>query len=180
MRWEYESPERNLFVIDGKWSWFYVPADHTVMRIRARESSDWRTPLALLAGEMKVSRICAQVSADYAKRPSSSANTLLRCTVRGTAGGSTRPGSRPEPASNAEDVLFEINSSTGELSRILISDPGGVQVEFSFSNWTFDPPLNADFFRFAPPKGVAIVDGELANEANSSLGKNESGRAVRP
>src|SRR5580765_7083757 len=30
MRWEYPSPEPNVFVVDGKWSWFYVPADHTV------------------------------------------------------------------------------------------------------------------------------------------------------
>src|SRR5215510_10004809 len=61
MRWEYRSPENNLYVIDGKWAWFYVPADHAVTRIKAKESSDWRTPLALLAGQMKVSRICGRV-----------------------------------------------------------------------------------------------------------------------
>src|SRR5437588_4180897 len=61
MRWEYASPEANLYIVDGKWSWFYVPADHTVTRARAKESSDSRTPLALLAGEMKVSRICKNV-----------------------------------------------------------------------------------------------------------------------
>jgi len=47
MRWEYASPESNLYLVDGKWSWFYVPADHTVTRIRAKQSSDARTPLAL-------------------------------------------------------------------------------------------------------------------------------------
>src|SRR5215813_13831487 len=61
MRWEYAAPEHNLFVVDGKVAWFYVPADHTVSRVAARESSDWRTPLALLAGEMKVSRVCSHV-----------------------------------------------------------------------------------------------------------------------
>src|SRR5215470_1295488 len=61
MRWEYSSPERNLFVVDGKFAWFYVPADHTVSRVATRESSDWRTPLALLAGEMKVGRVCSKV-----------------------------------------------------------------------------------------------------------------------
>jgi len=30
MRWEYESPEKNLFLVDGKTAWFYVPGDHTV------------------------------------------------------------------------------------------------------------------------------------------------------
>src|SRR6476659_7228171 len=71
MRWEYASPEPNLYLVDGKWSWFYVPADHTVTRIRAKESSDARTPLALLAGEMKVSRICARVWLDSASSASS-------------------------------------------------------------------------------------------------------------
>src|SRR5438046_2397806 len=61
MRWEYQSPEKNLFLVDGKSAWFYVPADHTVTRVPAKQSTDWRTPLALLAGEMKLSRICARV-----------------------------------------------------------------------------------------------------------------------
>src|SRR6202022_73267 len=61
MRWEYESPEKDLFLVDGKTAWFYVPADHTVTRMPAKQSADWRTPLALLAGEMKVSRVCARV-----------------------------------------------------------------------------------------------------------------------
>src|ERR1700739_282439 len=28
MRWEYESPEKNLFLVDGKYVWFYAPDDH--------------------------------------------------------------------------------------------------------------------------------------------------------
>src|SRR5262244_2536041 len=43
MRWEYLSPETNLYVVDGKWSWFYVPADHSVTRTPAKKSSDART-----------------------------------------------------------------------------------------------------------------------------------------
>ena len=61
MRWEYESPEKNLFLVDGKSAWFYVPADHTVTRVPAKQSSDWRTPLALLAGEAKLSRVCSRL-----------------------------------------------------------------------------------------------------------------------
>jgi len=49
MRWEYAAPEKNLFLVDGKTAWFYVPADHSVTRVPANESADWRTPLALLA-----------------------------------------------------------------------------------------------------------------------------------
>src|SRR6266481_7719326 len=84
MRWEYGSPETNLYVVDGKWSWFYVPADHTVTRARAKQSSDSRTPLALLAGEMKVARICKNVVLDSSASPVQTQGAVLRCDLRGS------------------------------------------------------------------------------------------------
>ena len=51
MRWDYDSPEKKLFLVDGKNVWYYVPADHTASRTSVKQSSDWRTPLALLAGK---------------------------------------------------------------------------------------------------------------------------------
>src|SRR5258708_27381831 len=84
MRWEYGSPEANLYLVDGKWSWFYVPADHTVTRTRAKQSSDSRTPLALLAGEMKVSRLCKMVILDRSSRSIDAQGVVLRCYLRGS------------------------------------------------------------------------------------------------
>jgi len=168
MRWEYQFPERNLYLIDGKWSWFYVPADHTVTRVRARESSDWRTPLALLAGEMKVSRICAEVSTDSGLQPSIASNVMFRCELRGSKGAPLSNGRTPLSVEANDKVLFEVNATNGELARILILDPGGVEVEFRFANWRFDPPLDPKIFRFEPPKGVAIVDGDPAMQTPTS------------
>ena len=160
MRWEYESPERNLYVVDGKWSWFYVPEDHTVTRTRARESSDWRTPLALLAGEMKVARICARVESAKGKEPVEAGGAVLRCQLRRSD--SSRAASGNAAAEPDSDVWFEVDQETGELFRILVADPGGVQVEFRFAGWRFDPRLDEALLRFEPPRGVAIVDGDLA------------------
>ena len=175
MRWEYRSPENNLYVIDGKWEWFYVPADHTATRIRAKESSDWRTPLALLAGQMKVSRICGRVLLDSAAPPSIPGNLVLRCELRGSPqDGRAQNGQR---AAEDERVLLEANPANGELARIIVSDPGGVQVEFRFSNWQFDPRLDGKMFRFAPPKGVAIVDGDFA--APRGLAEDNRGPAAK-
>lgn len=169
MRWEYRSPEPNLYVIDGKWSWFYVPADHTVTRIRAKQSSDWRTPLALLAGEMNVSRICARVMVDTSARSAIAANVVLRCELRGSAPARRERDASPVSDTAGDRVLFEVNPANGELARILVADPGGVEVEFQFTNWQFDPQLDSKLFRFAPPKGVAIVDGDLAQSGSSPV-----------
>lgn len=165
MRWEYESPEHNLFVIDGKWSWFYVPADRTVTRIRAKDSTDWRTPLALLAGEVKISRICTQVRLDPTAQATQPGGAVLTCTLRGGESKASDFGGsrlRTARATVAEKVSFEINAQSGELLAINAIDPGGVQIEFRFANWRFNPTLQPSTFQFNTPKGVAIVDGELA------------------
>src|SRR5260370_22358678 len=55
MRWEYERPEKDLFLVDGKTAWFYVPPDHTVTRAPATQSAHLRTPLAPPAGQLTIS-----------------------------------------------------------------------------------------------------------------------------
>jgi outer membrane lipoprotein carrier protein len=166
MRWEYAAPEKNLFLVDGKTAWFYVPADHTVTRMPAKKSEDWRTPLALLAGEVKVSRICGRVEVDPALPPADSSLVVLRCELRGS--GKSQPHSSEEalsPDSNPDLVQIELERGTGVLRCVIIHDRGGVEVEFRFANWIFDPPMGEKSFHFAPPKGVAIVNGELGASA---------------
>jgi outer membrane lipoprotein carrier protein len=169
MRWEYDSPEPNLYLVDGKWSWFYVPADHTVTRTRANRSSDSRTPLALLAGEMKVSRVCKSVAFDSSSSPIQRQGVVLRCELRGSddAVPATSSTQGISPATHGSYALFEVNPQSGELLRILVVDSGGVQIEFRFSNWQFDPVLQTSKFRFQPSKGVVIVDGDFGASADA-------------
>ncbi len=164
MRWEYQSPEKNLFLVDGKSAWFYVPADHTVTRVPARQSTDWRTPLALLAGEMKVSRVCARIEPAIDEKPESPDHAVLFCKVRGAGSDARKQRSQDPPAQSVdagEAVFFEIVEDSGELVRVLVREAGGVAVEFHFANWLLDPPVDDSLFHFRTPSGVAIVNGEL-------------------
>ena len=168
MRWEYELPEKNLFLVDGKTAWFYVPADHTVTRAPARQSTDWRTPLALLAGEMKLSRVCARVESTTVEEPDTPGNTVLYCPVRGAESKPNHAeGDAPDSQEAGPDqsVFLEIAPATGELARVLVREKGGVAVEFKFAAWRFDPPVTDSFFRFDVPPGVAIVNAESPAES---------------
>jgi outer membrane lipoprotein carrier protein len=155
MRWEYDSPEKKLFLVDGKTTWFYVPYDHTVTKAPVKESSDWRTPLALLTGKADLARLCERIEVvNQSGVPSGHA--VLRCV--------------PKMEKGAEgdvytEVLLEIDSSTGELARIEIRQPGGIELEYRFGNWKADVPLASDLFRFQVPMGVAIVDGSALSES---------------
>ena len=169
MRWEYEAPEKDLFLVDGKTAWFYVPADRTATRVPAKQSGDWRTPLALLAGEMKVSRVCAHVELASKERALGENDVVLRCRVRRGSGdgkdakqGDTAQDTLAAPSGSQNDVvLFEVDRRTGELARLTVRQSGGVEVEFRFENWHMDPPLPESLFKFDVPAGVAIVNGEL-------------------
>jgi outer membrane lipoprotein carrier protein len=152
MRWEYEVPEKELFLVDGKTAWFYVPTDHTVTRTPAKQSTDFRTPMALLAGEMKVSRVCRRVEV-AAEKPETPGDAVLRCMLRGA---DSAPETGPQ-----ETIFFEVVPDSGELTRILISQADSVELEFRFANWQFDPPLPPSMFRFEVPPGVAIVKGDV-------------------
>jgi outer membrane lipoprotein carrier protein len=154
MRWEYDSPEKKLFLVDGKTTWFYVPYDHTVTKSPVKESSDWRTPLSLLTGKADLSRMCNQI--DLATQPGiPEGHAVLRCVPKGEPKG--------EKDASAQDtyteVLLEVDTSSGELARIEIHQPGGIDLEYRFGNWRTDIPLTADLFKFQVPNGVAIVNG---------------------
>jgi outer membrane lipoprotein-sorting protein len=190
MRWEYAAPESNLFLIDGKMAWFYVPADHTVTRVPAKQSTDWRTPLALLAGETKVSRVCARVTLAPEQPPEKAGDAVFSCTLRGSVESKTRtavknvnpvarsaeaskltnltPRQNSEQGEQEDTVLLEIGRESGELVRIVVRNKGGVGIEFHFAHWLDDPPIAEALFHFQPPEGVAIVNAELpSGTANS-------------
>lgn len=150
MRWEYESPEKKLFLVDGKVTWFYVPYDHTVTKAPVKESSDWRTPLALLTEKADLARLCEKIDiVDEQGTPPGHA--VLRCVPKQAQGRAD--------AGEFTEVRLEMDTSSGELARIGIREPGGIQLEYRFGNWQTDIPLDGGLFRFEVPKGVAIVNG---------------------
>jgi len=178
MRWEYAAPENNLFLIDGKMAWFYVPADHTVTRVPAKQSTDWRTPLALLAGETKVSRVCARVALASDEPPEKTGDAVFSCTLRGSVDNNARSANNhansgeasnltslaPKNTEQEDTVLLEIARESGELVRIVVRNKGGVGIEFHFANWLDNPPIAEALFHFELPPGVAIVNAELPSE----------------
>lgn len=143
MRWEYESPEQKLFLADGKTVWFYVPADRTVTRSKMKESEDWQTPLALLVGKAKFSRVCGRVELSDA-RTSAAENVVLRCLPKSDKAGFL-------------ELLIEVDGQY-RLVRVLIREPGGVETEFQFGKWQENLALADTLFRFIAPPGVAIVN----------------------
>lgn len=153
MRWDYESPRRKMFLVDGTNVWYYVPDDHVVSRARIKQSSDWRTPVAFLAGKMDLGKFCKSIDlripgADSSDRPLDPRNSLLRCVPRGEPS---------DQGGSVQEVLFEVQPD-GYLARILIREPGNLLTEFRFGQWQENMEIPEITFHFVPPPGVSIVD----------------------
>jgi outer membrane lipoprotein carrier protein len=162
MRWEYESPEAKLFLVDGKNVWFYVPADRTVSSAAVSESSDWRTPLALLTGKVNLSRLCGTLELVGATSSGAKAalaeegNRVLRCVPRNEA---TSRGH-----DEFREVLFHVDSQY-RLASVVIREPGDIETDFAFGSWEENALVPESKFHFQPPAGVAIVnEASLAGE----------------
>jgi outer membrane lipoprotein carrier protein len=144
MRWEYEAPEKKLFLVDGKFAWFYVPEDRTVTKAAVRQSDDERIPLLLLTGKTSLGRVCRRIElADV--HVEASGDTALRCLP--ARGGQEQ----------YKEALFEVDAES-YLVRLLVREVGDVETEFHFGKWEENLPLDRSLFRFSPPKGTTIVD----------------------
>jgi len=167
MRWDYESPEEKLFLVDGRNVWFYVPADRTVSRAKMKMSSDWRTPIALLVGKADLSRLCRRIEiVDSASNPGRRLeghllhddDTVLRCTPRNGAGDST------DSTGFLHEVLLETDPQA-RLVRVVLREAGNIETEFRFGNWEENIPIPESQFHFQPPPGVTVVDEATLVEA---------------
>ncbi len=142
MRWEYREPERKLFISDGRTVYFYVPADRTVRRSLLRDSADWRVPLAWLAGNLRLRKVFSRI--EWAVPPRPGRGYALRGLPR-------------SPDDSYAEAILEFNDND-QLTRLLIRDTVGREIEFRFGKWEENVPLPAKGFRFMAPPGVAVVD----------------------
>lgn len=146
MRWDYQSPQKKLFITDGHDAWFYIPSNHTASRAKMRKSADWRTPFALLTGKAKLSEICSKVTiVPNQGGPSAPppGDTVLDC--------------QPKDRAGFLDAQIEVDR-TSRVVRVLVEQPGDVATEVRFGNWQENIPLAKSLFEFKPPPGVTVVD----------------------
>jgi outer membrane lipoprotein carrier protein len=175
MRWEYESPSKKLFLVDGANVWFYVPADRTVSRAALKESADWRTPLALLTGKLHLNRLCGRLELVNPNEPDNAAGAahaaansdaaldprdqVLRCSPGKHAeseSASAQNGGEP-PA--FREILFEVDPEN-RLARVIVREPGDTETEFRFGHWQEQLSIPEAEFHFTPPPDVAVVNEE--------------------
>jgi outer membrane lipoprotein carrier protein len=139
MRWEYESPERKLFISDGKTFYFYVPEDHQVI---IQEQDDERSLAArLLGGE---GGLLEEFTATL-DEPDEEGVLRVRLVPRRADADLARAFVDVEPS--------------GRLRSVLVEDVQGGRTSFRFEDLREKAGLPDALFRFEIPSGVEVIHG---------------------
>jgi outer membrane lipoprotein carrier protein len=143
MRWDYAVPAGKLFLIDGKFAWFYVRGETQVQRIQATKLDDLRSPLRFLLGHTQIDKEL----------------TGLQLAPTSTSHGDYTLIGQPKGQENrVRRIALTIVPTTGAISAIEIEETDGATTRFTFSGEETNVVIPDGAFKFTPPAGVPIVD----------------------
>jgi outer membrane lipoprotein carrier protein len=140
MRWSYTAPVGKVFVLDGKFGWFYTPGDAQAQRIPAKQLDDLRSPLRFLLGHTQLQK------------------ELDGLTVTPAGSGFEITGVPKGMAERLKQLTLVV-TATGAIDRMRLEEVDGAVTEFSFSQMQEDVPVSDADFKFTPPAGVTVVQG---------------------
>ena len=146
MRWEYKETAGKLFVLDGKYAWFYTPGQSQVQRIPASKLDDLRSPLRFLLGHTKIESELENLKL-YRNR-SEQTGSATHYTISGIPKGQQKRISK----------LSLGITETGAITSIEIAEVDGAKTSFTFANEEPNATIPESAFHFTPPAGVPVVD----------------------
>lgn len=141
MRWDYSSPAGKLFLLDGKYAWFYSKGDPQVQHIAAKELDDLRSPLRFLLGHTQLEKEIDHLAAT----PAANGNFTLSGIPHGQE-------------KRIQRLSLTITPD-GTIIAIEIQETDSAVTHFTFSGEQPNAAIPAAEFHFTPPPGVPVVDG---------------------
>jgi outer membrane lipoprotein carrier protein len=143
--WQYQSPERKLFLSDGKHIYFYVYGDRQATKASIKESADPQIPFLFLLGRGNLRRDFSRIEMLNDERAVESGNKILRLV----------PKKAPE---EFKRLLVEVNPASFQVKRLVIFERSGARMDFLLNNTQENFLAPESDFRFIPPPGVTIKE----------------------
>jgi len=140
MRWSYAAPVGKVFVLDGKFAWFYTPGDAQATRVPAKQLDDLRSPLRFLLGHTQLKKELENVAVV-------------------PDGPDFRISGVPKGMEQRVRLLSLWVKSDGAIDRMRLEEMDGAVTEFQFSDMRENVPVKDSDFAFIPPAGVSVVEG---------------------
>jgi outer membrane lipoprotein carrier protein len=145
MRWDYEKPEKKLFVADGTTLWMYEPEDEQAFR-QPLSSSQLPAQVSFLFGRGKLTDEFEITYFDE-KRLGEPGDLVLKLVPK-------------KPTAQYRHLLFVVNPRTYVVKETMLFDQQGGTNDLQFSAIEQNPKSGVDDsrFSFTPPAGTKIIN----------------------
>jgi outer membrane lipoprotein carrier protein len=142
MRWEYDAPDPQVIVADGRQLWFYRSERRQAVVQPLDAAFSRQTPLLFLFGR-----------GDFAAEFTWEERELVP-----GAGGLLTLELRPRvDAPDLARLVLEVDPAGCRLAGTVVEDAFGNRTRLTFSAERADSGLDAALFRFKPPRGTEVV-----------------------
>lgn len=139
MRWDYQLPEKKLFVSDGSNYFYYMPQDRQVIKAPMQVATDQHSPTLFFAGRGNFSR---DFRAEWSS-PDPQAHLLKLTPV--------------EQQPDFKYLIADVDPVTGLILRLVIVDEYDNRTEFTFNSIQENPPIPNGYFAFQAPPGTDVI-----------------------
>ncbi len=140
MKWDYTSPAGKVFLLDGKFAWFWSRGATQVQRIEAKKLDDLRSPLQFLLGHTELEKEMTNLKA----APGTDGQIVLTGVPKGQQ-------------NRIQLITFHVTAA-GAITSISIEETDGAITRFTFTDEQANIQIPDNTFHFAPPPGVPVVD----------------------
>ena len=140
MKWDYSTPAGKIFLLNGKYAWFYTKGDAQVQRIPAKELDDLRSPLRFLLGHTELEK------------------EMDSLTLAPAANGQFTLSGQPKGQEQRVTRLALTVTLEGVIAGIEVEEPDGAITRFAFTGEQPNAQIPVGAFDFTAPMGVPVVD----------------------
>lgn len=138
MRWEYTEPAKDLIVSDGKTLWLFQPDLNQAIKSQAATgASSMATDFLTGMGNIEKEFIVLLSAANGPRH-------VLTLTPRSAQQG-------------IKKLVLEVGKKSYLVEKTVITDHFGNQTTVNFTGMKLNSPVKDSLFKYAPPKGAAIV-----------------------
>jgi outer membrane lipoprotein carrier protein len=139
MRWDYATPEKKLFVSDGRKVYSYIPADKQVTVADIPAQDEATTAVLFLTGKGNLTR---DFTVSYGETDMPDAYAL-----------------RLDPRQKQRDydwLVIVVDKKTMQIRSLTAADQQGGKSSFAFSNYRENTGIADKAFEFKIPRGVNV------------------------
>ena len=146
MRWDYQAPEKQIIVADGRFFWWYTPRTGQVVRQKADQAMSSNLAITFMGGMGEMQKDFKIRFAEPAGGTREDTFTLKLVPAR--------------PQASIAHLLLTVDARQYRTRRIVLQDFYGNTTSIEFSGLKINQGLAQDLFNFTPGPGVQVITPE--------------------